>query len=234
MAKPDLTSSATNSDGNASSPDVSADAGGANRRDAMNMMSAVTAGTNSSSAAALWRIVVSEYESEAAAYEIVSDEYSARMQAYDAIDFAARYAVFEQFEPICLKYRGDTILAVVAQLATKRGQNCGERGGVSAMTDAEYFGLFAEAVKIVTDYAALQAEAKDAAERIYGDIEERHDAAVDKLGDAREKLLATPAPDWAALSYKLDILCEYLNDCDSEDKERVGLIRSDVNRLLAA
>jgi hypothetical protein len=110
-------------------------------------------------AAALWRIVLSAYESEVAAYAVSAAEYSAAGKAHEAsgLPFAA-------FRP----------------------------------------------------------------------AEEKHDKAADALANAREALFLTPAPDADALLLKLDILMEYLADCDAEDVKRVGAVRDDARRLFEA
>jgi hypothetical protein len=197
----------------------------------MNAHSSITADRFESSplarSSALWRIVVSEFEAEKAAYQIVSDDYSARCREHDAMNFAEKLAPFEPFQPI--PQRMETAVTVTyAKLLLQRGEDEPEP------THAEAAELFAKAASIVGEYRAVQQEMSEACERIYGDVEERHDAAVDKLSAAREKLLATPAPDAAAFLYKLDVLSAYINEVESEDAERFNHIAADIRRLLAA
>lgn len=88
--------------------------------------------------------------------------------------------------------------------------------------------------KVDAEYSAAlgELEARAASTEEYRAEEVRFDAACDKLANARERLIATPAPDGDALLYKLDTLTAYLVDCDSEDKERVQAIEADCKRIL--
>jgi hypothetical protein len=192
------------------------------------MMSAVVA-TNPSDA--LWRIAVSEYEREAAAYAVVCADYEAAMRADGELSLRARCAEFEPFQPINFHHTEDAIRLVYAKLYKDRPIVDKDAPGA---TDAERAELFAKASKIVADYAKLSGEMDEALDRIYGDSEKRHDEACGKVSVAREKLFSTPAPDAASLLYKLEILMNYLNDCESEDEERVAAVAADVRRMLGA
>jgi hypothetical protein len=68
-------------------------------------------------------------------------------------------------------------------------------------------------------------------ERFFRVDEEEHSDAATKLSEARDKFLATPAPNPAALGVKLDTLTDYLTECHSEDLHRVAALRDDARRL---
>jgi hypothetical protein len=188
---------------------------------------------STSPTSALWRIVLSEYQSAVAEYEEVSEKYEAAMNEHDAAmeQFTDRRAEFAPFEPIRPEYPDNTIRLVFAKLAWDRRES---DPAAPMLNHVEALELWSKAAQIVTDYAKLQEEVSEVVQRLDDSTEQLHDVACDKVTDAREKLLATPAPDAAALFYKLDILNAYLAECDSEDKERVAAVAADVRRLFDA
>lgn len=179
-----------------------------------------------SPASALWRIALSEYESEVAAYNKVLAEYEEAARLSD--DEIAQHAKpFERFLPIDLRYVSDAVAGVTRQLLMERPTY----GNGEVVSRSEHLEAQAEAVKIVADYSAYCDERQKIQETVYYPAEKKHDAACDKLSDAREKLFQTPAPSPSAMLAKMRILAAYVNECQGEDAERFNAVVADAERL---
>jgi hypothetical protein len=181
-----------------------------------------------------WMIVVADFERESAAYAIAAEEYHAACREYDA----HRVATPEEFHDYGLdhyarRYPDDrkgfirSLELRVAMLHCPLAE--GER-----LTEAQSASITGKATRLVDDYLAFTAAkaAQEApAEATYSEAEENHDAAVDKVCDAREKMLLTPAPDALAIAYKLEVFHDYLALGDEQDTHRIKAFRDDMRRL---
>lgn len=81
------------------------------------------------------------------------------------------------------------------------------------------------------DLAAWQAREKALDARTLGDVNERWEASVDAQTEAEAKMLACPAPDAAALSYKLAVIERSYRGCDLDGKIMAHVF-ADARRLL--
>lgn len=183
--------------------------------------------TRENPTAALWRIVVAEYESEKAAYARVCSDYEAACR---------RHEQARPKEPELLTvYKvtdtglGRDRLIVVAGLAITLIDYTA-RTDLTADERAE---ITEKATRLADEFLAWSAELNEAWER-FRPAEEAHDAAVSKLMKARDKLIATPAPDYEAMLFKLDSLVPEMVDALADDAERVTAIRDDARRLLGS
>jgi len=104
--------------------------------------------------------------------------------------------------------------------------------GRERLTPEELGAVREEAARAADDFLAWVALDFEASKRIYGDVQERFDAACDLRCAAQDKLLTTPAPDADAMLYKLDLLSSVMAEHQSEDAESVAAIRDDARRLL--
>ena len=98
---------------------------------------------------------------------------------------------------------------------------------------AEQRGEIAQkATRLVDDYREAHRQARLVWDSILQPAEERHCDASDKMADARNKLLTTPAPDTEAMLFKLEVLASIMVDADEHDAPAVSLLRDDAKRLL--
>ncbi|WP_294196861.1 hypothetical protein [uncultured Sphingomonas sp.] len=81
------------------------------------------------------------------------------------------------------------------------------------------------------DLAAWKAREKALDARTLGDVNERWEASVDAQTDAEAKMLACPAPDAAALAYKMAVIERSYRGCDLDGKVMVHIF-ADARRLL--
>lgn len=81
------------------------------------------------------------------------------------------------------------------------------------------------------DLAAWEARAEALEKRIMGDIEARWEESVTAQGDAENKMLAYPAPDAAALAYKMAVIERSYRGCDLDGKV-MSHVFTDARRLL--
>jgi hypothetical protein len=179
-----------------------------------------------SPAEALWRISLTAYQTAKAAYEAASADYGTAGAAFLAEvgelnpDFA-RYGVNQHRTD---RTRDDHIRFVEGKIAI--ADYAGQR--VSA---DDYAAIAKKAAQLVDTYETDIARREEAEARILDAPEAKWQTALDALAEAREALFRTPAPDASALLAKLDLLTTYLNECESEDKERVAAVADDVRRL---
>lgn len=104
--------------------------------------------------------------------------------------------------------------------------------GRSALSADDYAAIARKATTLVDDFLAWIECAREATSRIYGDAQERFDAACDRRVAAQDALLNdTPAPDAEALLFKLDLLAEIMTEGDDQDAPAVVSIRDDAKRL---
>jgi hypothetical protein len=181
-----------------------------------------------------WNAAVADFENEAAAYKIAGEEYHAACEEYQA----RRVATPEEFHDYrldhCAKhYPGDrdgfidSIELRVAMVDYRLAEG-------ETFTEAQFADIKAKATRLVDDYLAFtaaKAVQEAPAEAAYTEAEKKHDAAVGKLCDAREKMLLTPAPDALAIAYKLEVFHDYLALGDEQDTHRVRAFRDDMRRL---
>lgn len=100
------------------------------------------------------------------------------------------------------------------------------------LTLAEAKQATADACRVVDDFETWTARHAEVFAE-YDRLETQHDAAHDARWNARDALLATPAPDQDALLFKVELLSDIMRECATEDANRIGLISADARRLLA-
>jgi hypothetical protein len=195
----------------------------------------VTSATASPSAAAPfdrshWEAAVADYEREEAAYSAVSAQYEAACREYDR-QYPDRSEEFKAYGLSTLD-RSDTRERLIFR--TELYVAATEYHGRENLSAEEYGTIKEKAVRVVDDFLAWRAKGKEVSARIYDPAEQAHDAAVDKLVIARERLLNTPAPDAGAVQYKLELLAAVMTESRDQEAEHVTGIRDDVRRLLAS
>jgi hypothetical protein len=92
-----------------------------------------------------------------------------------------------------------------------------------AVVAREYEAACAEYDGPNTNAAALQR---------YNAAEAKHDDAAGAIHHARQRLFLTPAPDAAAVLYKLDVLLPYIREVTSEDADKFEALDKDIRRLI--
>ena len=103
--------------------------------------------------------------------------------------------------------------------------------GKQSVTDEDAQRVIAETNRVLDDFYAYCAKHEEAY-REYEEYQERFDAAVDAMDDARHALLIMPAPNHAALLEKIDLLADVMDEAGVEDAERMAALRTDAHRLL--
>ena len=103
--------------------------------------------------------------------------------------------------------------------------------GKQSATDEDARQVIAETNRVLDDFEAYCAK-HDEAFGGYEEHQERFDAAVDAMDDARHALLIMPAPDPAALLEKIELLALIMDEAGVEDAERMAAVRTDARRLL--
>lgn len=105
------------------------------------------------------------------------------------------------------------------------------KGRKERLTPEELGKVREEAARVADEFLAWTAQ-WDAASRSIEPAEKEHDAACDKLAEARNTLLATPAPDIAAMVMKLNVLASLMLESREDDAGTVQLLCNDAHRLL--
>lgn len=82
-----------------------------------------------------------------------------------------------------------------------------------------------------TELAGWLAKAEELEANITGDVDARWEAAVDTQDAAAQAIFAEPAPDTAALLFKINLVEQEYRGCDPSDKV-TRLVFADVRRLM--
>ncbi|TPG56348.1 hypothetical protein EAH76_01950 [Sphingomonas glacialis] len=82
------------------------------------------------------------------------------------------------------------------------------------------------------ELAEWQAKAEELEAAITGDVDARWEAAVDAQDAAAQAIFAEPAPNIAALFFKINLVEEEYRGCDPSDKV-TKLVFADVRRLMS-
>jgi hypothetical protein len=178
--------------------------------------------------AALWRIVLSDYQSVEAEYQRLSVEYEAKSAAYQAEcgepnpDFET-YGLGRFGNDSREKQIRNVEIAIIIK----------DYVGTEPSAD-DFAEIARKAATLVDEHKAYLAHRDEAFARTIGQIDKPWEAALDKVFHARAKLLKTPAPDTSAVIYKLDLLAPLMVENDEEDAEAVSAIRDDARRLFGA
>lgn len=189
-----------------------------------------TAPVATSNGAALWRIVVAEYERAKIAQDRTGEAHNAAEEAASADvppcrDFAAECGIRR-----ALNTREEVLEALRYYPAFLAAKAAGES---KPLSDAEADAAYADIPRIADEYMAnLQANKEADEKHRCKELQEAFDAACSAIWDARDKLLATPAPDAEALLFKLDLLVTDMDEGDEQDAPAVRAIRDDARRIL--
>jgi hypothetical protein len=186
-----------------------------------------------------WNAAVADFEKEAAAYKVAAEEFQAACDKYHA-DFI-RVAKPEDFDTYGLDHYArrwpDDRKGFIRSLELRVAMVDYRLAASENFTEDQFADIAAKATRLVDAYLAWTAakaeqdEQNAPAEAAYRKAEKKHDAAVEKLCDAREKMLLTPAPDALAIAYKLEVFHDYLALGDEQDTHRVRAFRDDMRRL---
>lgn len=90
-----------------------------------------------------------------------------------------------------------------------------------------------DAWRIVDDFEAYSARRAEAY-RDHSKAEAEHDVAAWDRSKARDALFATPAPDNAAMLFKIELLSNMMCEAEVEDADRLKAICTDARRLLTS
>jgi hypothetical protein len=193
----------------------------------------ITANTvEPTAAAALWRIALSEYEAATTAFERLDAEHREAQATYRAEigepnpDFET-YGVGKASNRVRLN-RLDHVRSVETVVAMV------DFKGRSDLTETDFAAIASKAARLVDAFEEHCVNAEKAGERILDAVEKRWEGALETLWAKRRALLATPAPDSAAMLRKLDLLAAYMTEGDDEQAGGVAAIRDDAHRLFEA
>jgi hypothetical protein len=177
--------------------------------------------TPTSPAAALWRIVVSEYEQAHAQFE-------ANWAAYEAAEAkVANTATFRRYGELADAYglRSHMTLAEMVEaidpiIEARERQAVGDRD----FTDEEADAQADEAQRIAGEFLGLKVSLDAIRAQERDPASEEHSRFTNEVFyPAREKLFATPAPDIAAVLFKAEVLAVAVDEAEG--------LRDDLNRL---
>jgi hypothetical protein len=244
MAETNHTSSATNSDCNASSPGVSSDAKmapeGFNRRKAMTAMTAIAVAP---AATFLPLRAASASTANRRDWDRALARYSEAKEAHDRVD-AEHNAAVATYRAECGKpnpefayYRIDS-----AGIADRLNRSADIRrvgneieardyAGQAKLSADDFSAIARKATLLVDQYDEYLQRCEALEERVIGDKQDRWEAALDKLDAAQRALLGTPAPDAEAMLYKLTLLSVDMAQADAEFQEDIVALREDARRL---
>lgn len=208
----------------------------------MNMMTAVAAvpvvALAPSSAAAdpidrsAWQTALREYERVKAAHQVVSGEHGVANAAYEA-ECGEPDPAFQTYRV----GRSSKAEPLNRSADIRRVGNEIELHDYAGRTDlsADDFAAIARKAALLVDQYDEYLQRREAIEaRVIGDINERWEAALDKLVTAQNKLLDTPAPDTEAMLYKLEVLSADMLQSEADFHEDVVTLREDARRLFAS
>jgi len=177
-----------------------------------------------------WNAALDNYRREEAAYANVAVEYEAACRAYDSErpDAPEEFTTYGLTDTISID-RDELIRRTELRIVVndyvegnpdREPLTAQERGAVAV-----------KATRLVDAFAEWRQQAREVELRIYAPAEKKHDAACDKIWEARNKLLNTPAPDAQAMLFKVDILARLMSESLEQDAPAVALIRDDAHRL---
>lgn len=199
----------------------------------MNMMSAVAivpAIGLPSSALALgsadsgaWLAAVRRYKSVSQRLESVGETTNA---AYESAEAACprRDEFFSRYNMGCGWSRDRNFRSAYMSLCIERGK--GRRD-----TPEEAKQITDDALRLVDEFEVWLTEHK-AAFAEYDRQQELLDSVIDEQAAARNEVIGMPAPTSDALLFKIELLIDYLTECESEDADRLRAIQADARRLL--
>jgi hypothetical protein len=178
--------------------------------------------TSQSPAEVLWRIAASELEQASARFE-------QNWSAYEAAEAAAKAERPERLDELeqtfGLRPRLSPSEAIEAVDRIIEARECAKVGDRD-FTDDEADEQANEAERIVGEYFGLLCSY----ERIWdrhrvNELHREHQAFVSEVyNPAREKLLATPAPDFSALLFKASVLAMMWDDAEGLEKDLQRLL----------
>ena len=173
-------------------------------------------------ATALWRIVVAEYEQAHTQFECNWAAYEAAEKAAEA-ESPTRHDFRETYGLRVGMTREDALIAVDRRIDRRERLDAGQ----GDFPDAKVVGMATEAERIVDEFFAYVAAHSAAHDRHrVEELRRQHQDFVGEVFDpAREKLLATPAPDATALAFKAEILAKMYDEAEG--------LRDDCKRLFA-
>jgi hypothetical protein len=171
--------------------------------------------------------VVSEYEAECRAYAVVCAEYEAACQRYYA-ECPERDEEFKAYGLSGFETRksGDDLrkhVEIAIIVAEYRGKK---------LSPSDYGAIAERAARILDDFRDYHTKKSAAFERLVSAEERKHDKAVDARSTAYAKMLDTPAPDAAAIAFKLNAVATYACEADDVPYGDLKTIIADANRLL--
>lgn len=175
-----------------------------------------------------WAEAFHNYQREEAAYASVAAEYEAACAEYESA-WPDRTA---DFEPYGLsrftdrKQDRDQLIRKTELRLVMRDYK-----GRDQLNPKELGALREEAARIVDDFLGWL-EQWNVASLSIEPAEERHNEACDRLSDARNKLLNTPAPDTVAMLFKLDVLASLMAESCEQDAPAAALLSEDAHRLI--
>lgn len=180
----------------------------------------------SSAAVALWRSVASDYQRTKAEYDVISARHDEQTAAYSLAvgempDFDA-YGVNMR-----LGSRDRRIRDLQFEVAVKdyQGRN---------LTADDFADIARKAATLVDERDAWSAKSDEVFARTIATVEKDWEDALDRLCDAQNKLIETPAPDAKAMLEKIELLSTIMTEAGVEDATRMAAIKADAQRLLNA
>jgi hypothetical protein len=236
MAEPKHTTPATNDDTNSPAADVpqigadqSAREGFSGRTD-VNMQSTIVAAHQpTSTAAALWRIAVSEYEQADAQFEANWAAYEAAGKLIEDSEPSRRLMELEHTYGISRHESKASALERIDIVIQHRDypDSCAHCGKGKDIPDAEIDRMADEAENIHGEFVGLQAALSILKERHLTPANDEHTRFThEAFYPARDKLLATPALDIAAVLFKAEVLATAVDGAEG--------LRDDLTRLFGS
>jgi len=102
------------------------------------------------------------------------------------------------------------------------------------MTADDYAAIAKKAARLVDSYEAHLRHREEVERRILNDPQDVWENALDTLCEARIALWRTPAPDTAAMLFKLELLTDYMAEGCDDFHEEVRAISDDAHRMVRA
>lgn len=177
-----------------------------------------------------WAEAVHNYERAQAEREKAGEAHNAAEEAYLSetrcgVDYHDEYGI---------KYTSRTKEEVLADLRYYPARAAAKAASEGKKLSDEQIGeLYRDIPCIADDFLAHQQFRAEANERHrVTELDDAYTLASSAFWEARRTLLATPAPDTAALLFKLEMLAMDMREAAVEDAESVEAIHDDAKRLL--